>query len=212
MSWMLVSLCSAACFASVFKSLRRYPISPYQANCGMSVLHAMIIVVLATLAVQEKQGTSSTPLQAITLSVSLGYFMVDIFLCLLIPPVDKAAFVHHVACIAGQIASLNGGGYGQNLCLNLLSAEISTPFLYAFKTGLAGKGSFQEFICKGLFCSLFLTARFVYAPFLAKELFLSEASIVIKTSCVTILAVSALWACQIVSEIVAFFKTSQYSK
>lgn len=64
--------------------------------------------------------------------VSLGYFIEDFFMCILVGPKGAAAmqnYVHHVTSIIGIALSINVGGFMGSICQVSLLTELSTPFV-----------------------------------------------------------------------------------
>ena len=180
-----------------------------RASCLVSSIHAVGILIFATVAVleddQKLAGGLSTPLESTILAASLGYYVSDARISLRLA--DYEGFVHHLICIFGQIASLVHNRCGYSLMLNMLAGEISTPFLYVFKSEILPKHSALNIASQVIFAFLFLAARMVIAPFLAKDLFESlHAPLLVKVACALLLALSTYWAARIVKEIVDFFR------
>jgi hypothetical protein len=91
--------------------------------------------------------------------------------------------------------------------LHMLAGEISTPFLYVFKSEIFPKDSPINLLCQILFAALFLAARMFIAPFLAKDLLSGPNSpLAVKTACGLLLLLSTYWAGLVVKEVVAFVR------
>mmetsp|Transcript_902 Transcript_902/g.873 ORF Transcript_902/g.873 Transcript_902/m.873 type:complete len:175 (-) Transcript_902:160-684(-) len=140
------------------------------------------------------------------LAFSLSYFVVDAVLCLTVLR-DFEGSCHHITVVWGQFAALHSGYGGYQLAWFLFVAELSTPWLYLFQTGLAPEGSFLALASQAIFAVLFLVGRMVIAPYMATWLCDSPTTPVeVKISCLVILGISAVWATRILKAVMTFLR------
>ena len=76
-------------------------------------------------------GTESTPLQVLTLLVSLGYFMFDMGWCIFFRTEGPLMLAHHTLSILGMLMTLGLGESGSETCAVLFGSEITNPLLQA---------------------------------------------------------------------------------
>lgn len=203
--WIPITAASLTVFASTYLLVRRFSSYNYfESSCITSTLHAVVAIAWTAYAayadpLQEDDG-ESTLLQSAWLATSLGYYLVDTYICLFLTD-DKESLVHHFACIYGQIASLVTNRCGYILVLNMLIAELSTPFLYGFRFFFAPSHPLHK-ACQAIFAVSFLVARATVAPLLAWRLLTSTmAPWLVKSACVMLLSLSYYWAALVVREI-----------
>lgn len=161
----------------------------------------------------------NSDLQQLVLVYSMGYFITDSVVVLWIVP-DASAALHHVSILLGQLSTVFYGQFesqptsgrffnyqgtsGYPLACFLFAAEISAPFLNAFLSGFAPKGSKFEFISKAVFAVTFLISRLVICPFLTYEFVVNcpNAPVIPKIVCVFVMGVSVYWSKAIVEGII----------
>jgi hypothetical protein len=161
----------------------------------------------------------NSDLQQLVLVYSMGYFITDSAVVLWIVP-DASAALHHVSILLGQLSTVfygqfesqpTGGRFfnyqgtsGYPLACFLFAAEISAPFLNAFLSGFAPKGSKFEFISKAVFAVTFLISRLVICPFLTYEFVVNcpNAPVIPKIVCVFVMGISVYWSKAIVEGII----------
>ncbi|KAF4696845.1 hypothetical protein FOZ60_014606 [Perkinsus olseni] len=195
-----LSVCSTAFFASLCKIARRHTSDLWTATVLMSLAHGLGCLFWGGSILLRDEPTvngPSTPEEATLLAASLGYFLVDIVLCITALK-DWESALHHTFCVVGEICVLYTGLSGYIIIAFLFIAELSSPFLYAFETGLAPAGSLGALVCQALFAILFIGGRLGAGSLMAYSLLSNEGvPFLAKVSCVGLMSISALWAARI---------------
>lgn len=203
--WLPITFISFIFFGGVFKFFQElYQLTAARAAYANSTIHAVIAVVWTIVAAwndpnQQADG-ESTWAEAAWLATSLGYYLLDSVVVFCYVP-DLEAGLHHFACVFGQLAALLTNRCGYNLVLNMLIAELSTPFLNTVCGEFLPKGSTGYVLCQAAFAVLFLFGRVVIAPFLAYELLFSSAPELVKAACVILMVLSVYWSARVIREI-----------
>lgn len=139
----------------------------------------------------------SSPEEATLLAVSLGYFVVDIILCVSVSK-DWESTLHHAFCVVGEIGVLYTGLSGYIIIAFLFIAELSSPFLYSFETGFVPAGGIGALVSQALFAVLFIGGRLGAGTLMSYHLLLNgEVPFLAKTSCVGLMSISVFWAIRI---------------
>ncbi|KAF4675952.1 hypothetical protein FOL47_007019 [Perkinsus chesapeaki] len=195
-----LTVCSTIFFASLCAFARRHTSTLWRATVAMSLTHALGCIIWGGSILLRDEPTvsgASTPEEATLLSASLGYFIVDIFLCTFILK-DWESVAHHTFCVVGEIGVLYTGLSGYIIIAFLFIAELSSPFLYAFETGFAPEGSLAALVCQGLFAVLFIGGRLGAGTVMSYYLLRNEdVPFLAKLSCVGLMSISVLWAIRI---------------
>jgi hypothetical protein len=239
---LLVLLSSVLLFSAILTlaSLRFRSVS--SGSFCISTFHALTILLLTSKIIFSEcwdsahqscrfNASSNSALQQLTLAYSMGYFIVDSFVVTWLVP-DVSAALHHVSILIGQAATifygspLNGfddgtsssfyyhGVSGYPLACFLFAAELSAPFLNAFMSGLAPKGSSLELMMKSCFAFTFLVSRLFVCPFLIYEFVAHcpNAPVIPKAVCVFVMGISIYWSKAIVSGILEVVLPKQVSQ
>ncbi|EEQ97470.1 conserved hypothetical protein [Perkinsus marinus ATCC 50983] len=200
-SWSLgLSLCSTVFFASLCTVARRYTSNLWNATVVMSLTHAFGCIFWGGSILLRDESTvsgPSSPEEACLLAVSLGYFLVDITLCVSVFK-DWESTLHHAFCVVGEIGVLYTGLSGHIIIAFLFIAELSSPFLYSFETGFVPAGSTAALVCQALFAILFIGGRLGAGTLMSYSLLSNgEVPFLAKTSCIGLMSISVLWATRI---------------
>ncbi|KAF4748116.1 hypothetical protein FOZ62_016647 [Perkinsus olseni] len=190
-SWHLqTTLVSFGIFTSIYLLAEKgIKLTSFQASVCLSVAHSLIISVWCGMILARDDWEfvePSTPSQANMLAFSLAYFVLDAILCLMVLHDFEGSF-HHITVVWGQLAALYSGYAGYQLACFLFVAELSTPWLYLFQTGIAPEGSLFALASQVMFAALFLVGRMIVAPYLATWLCRSPTTpIEVKVSCLVV--------------------------
>jgi hypothetical protein len=196
----------------------------------ISTFHASTILILTGIVIFSEcwdsllhychfDSQANSDLQQLILVYSMGYFITDSVVVLWIVP-DPSAALHHVSILVGQLVTVFYGNFeaepatgrffnyqgasGYPLACFLFAAEISAPFLNAFMSGFAPKGSKFELISKAIFAVTFLISRLFICPFLTYEFVVNcpNAPLVPKVVCVCVMGISIYWSKAILGGII----------
>lgn len=117
-----------------------------------STLHGLVVSLLSVylLSTEGNLGTSrifsKSPLGFTTLQISVGYFLGDLFVCLLDPVLrsDPGTLLHHLAGLTSMAISLVHQGKLMFFIVCRLISELSTPFvnLLLFNQHMSVKSGF----------------------------------------------------------------------
>ncbi|XP_046338851.2 TLC domain-containing protein 5-like [Haliotis rufescens] len=103
---------------------------------SVTAIHALLITSLAAWCsfIQgpwpfTHAGGPNTPLQYLTTSICLGYFIFDFSWCLYFKTEGPAMMAHHALSIFGLTVTLVAGKYGTELVATICGAELTNPLL-----------------------------------------------------------------------------------
>eukprot|EP00270_Netrium_digitus_P008249 TRINITY_DN2454_c0_g2_i1.p1 TRINITY_DN2454_c0_g2~~TRINITY_DN2454_c0_g2_i1.p1 ORF type:complete len:246 (+),score=17.80 TRINITY_DN2454_c0_g2_i1:75-812(+) len=173
-------------------------------NRCVSVLHVLVSLSLASRAIDwtdplQGFGSANTENQALTMVVSLAYFIYDFFGCLFATPVDYASCLHHVFTVLGLAYGIIGSKSGAELVGCLWLMEISNPFMHGRELlrELKLKETAMATVNDLLFVLTFTAARIVIGPFFLYRALCAPSFICVKIGAIAIQLVSILWFAKI---------------
>lgn len=136
-----------------------------------------------------------------TIRISLAYYIFDTAAGIYYMYNDFWMSLHHVLIFLAYYHSLRYSSIASEMFVTMFVGEISNPFLILMKTSQY-EGQTQKSILLGAgFIITYLMLRTYPAYKLAKRVCLSDAEIVIKVSCTSMLCVSFYWIFEIFVQI-----------
>lgn len=194
---------------SLYKTLKsRYRLEGEYTARIIAAFHGAVCVVLATICMAQgsdplnKPGESNTPLETLTLQISVGYFVYDFVWCVKYQPEPKIMLLHHLASIFAMCYITILGRSGPEAIGGLCSMEVTNPLLQArwFLKHHNQKNTYLYWIVEYLFFGMFISVRLVYGSFLLHSVLTSELSnIVVKLSTISLYLISLAFMYNIVS-------------
>ncbi|MCO5554727.1 hypothetical protein L7F22_008261 [Adiantum nelumboides] len=170
-------------------------------NRVVSLLHVAVSLVLASLSVQDWHhifwplGNSPSPMQMLTMTVSLAYFVYDFFCCLFDTAIDYSNVIHHTVSISSLAYSVFNNKCGTEIVMCLWLSELSNPFMHARELlkELGLKDTTLALANDISFALVFGFARVVLGPYLVYLTVFADNPIMVKVGALGIQFVSIFW-------------------
>lgn len=170
-------------------------------NRVVSLIHVAVSLLLASLSVQDWHrifwplGAPPSPMQMLTMRVSLAYFVYDFFCCLFDTPIDYSNVVHHTVSISCLAYSVFSNKCGTELVMCLWLSELSNPFMHARELlkELGLKDTTLALANDVCFALVFGFARVVLGPYLVYLTVFADNPLPVKLGALGIEFVSIYW-------------------
>ncbi|KAL3505328.1 hypothetical protein ACH5RR_035169 [Cinchona calisaya] len=170
-------------------------------NRLVSIVHAILAVVLASLSVQDWSSpvsplaSKSSPQQMQTLAVTVGYLIYDLVCCQFDNNVKIDNAIHHLVSILGLGAGLAYQRCGSEMVAALWITELSSPFLHMRELlkELGYKDTDLNLVFDILFAIIFTCARMIVGPYLTYVTLSANNPLLIKAMAVALQLVSFFW-------------------
>ncbi|GMY28357.1 transmembrane protein 136-like [Fagus crenata] len=170
-------------------------------NRIVSMIHATLAVILASLSVQDWRcpvcplASKSSTKQMETLAVTLSYMIYDLVCCLFDKRVKLDNAIHHLVSIVGIGASLAYKKCGSEIVAALWISEISSPFLHMRELlkEFGYKDTDLNLAADILFAVTFTFARMGGGPYVTYVTLAASNPFVIKVMALGLQLVSAFW-------------------
>ncbi|CAN7124702.1 unnamed protein product [Brassica rapa subsp. narinosa] len=167
----------------------------------VSALHATVVVVLATLTIQDwscpvcPTASTSTIQQMETMAFSLSYMIYDLICSHFDQVISIDNAVHHSICILGFVAGLCSRECGSEIVAALWIGEISTPFLNlrVILKEIGYRDTDLNLAADVCFAIIFSLARMVGGPYLVYVTISADSPFLIKAVALGLQLVSAFW-------------------
>ncbi|XP_062391809.1 TLC domain-containing protein 5 [Sardina pilchardus] len=109
----------------------------YEWNCRLVTLFHGILIVLLTAYIAfidgpwpfTHVGEENTPMQVLTVLISMGYFIFDMGWCMYFRTEGPVMLAHHVLSVMGMLLTLGLGESGTESCAVIFGSEITNPLL-----------------------------------------------------------------------------------
>lgn len=187
-------------------------------NRVVSLIHVAVSLLLSSLSVQDWHrifwplGAPPSPMQMLTMRVSLAYFVYDFFCCLFDSPIDRSNFVHHIVSISSLAYSVFYKKCGTEIVMCLWLSELSNPFMHARELlkELGLKETTLALANDVCFALVFGIARIGLGPYLVYLTVFADNPIPVKVGALGIQFVSIFWFYKIAR--LAIYKLSRGKK
>ncbi|KAK6115302.1 hypothetical protein DH2020_007571 [Rehmannia glutinosa] len=170
-------------------------------NRIVSMVHASLAVVLASLSVQDWScpvcplASKSSPIQMKTLAVTVAYLIYDLVCCLFDNKVKLDNIIHHLVSIVGLVAGLSYQRCGSEMVAALWITEMSSPFLHLRELlkELGYRDTDLNLAADMAFAVIFTFARMIGGPYLTYVTVSAHNPLLIKAMALGLQLVSAFW-------------------
>ena len=180
----------------------------------LSFSHAILMLLLTSYNLLVDCGTNdyahcffasalNSYAQNMMLALSLGYFIVDSIVVMFVVPDYEAAF-HHVTIVVGQLSAIATGTCGYALAWFLFLAEMSTPLLNCFLSGLTREGSRIDFIVRASFAFTFIVSRLLICPLITYRFVVGcvDSPLIPRLVCLCVQGISLVWGKRVILAVI----------
>lgn len=166
----------------------------------VAALHALVAIFLAFICIYQgpdpldSPGEENTVLQVLTMAVSLGYFVYDLWWCLKNQTEPAIILVHHIASIMAIYIVMVCGKSGAEAVGGLFSLEFTNPILQArwFLRTYGYNGTPLHTMVEVIFITLFLIMRLGYGTKLTYAVVTCENVMILLKICTLLLYIISL--------------------